>query len=396
MSRAGAAVPRLSSSVRARANIHQCGVATVGTWQPEGTIVPDAGVVGIVANPSSGRDIRRLVADGALVTTNDKVNMIKRVLAGLGSVGVSRVLSMTDLGGISASLADLANGPAAKVRPTLDFVDQNLTQSAADTTTAVEAMVAAGVGAIVVLGGDGTNSVVADVCGDVPIASISTGTTNAFPRNAEPTVVGIAAGLIATGALEAHEVVRRTKTLTVRSGDQRHRALVDVAITAHDTVASGAVWEPSTVHEIFLCFAEPHRIGLSSIGAHIRAVGREDPFGLYLRLGRPATAAVRVPMGPGLIADVDVAVVGEFFTDTTMRVTTPFGMVAIDGERVYRFGPHDTVTVTLSRDGPRAIDVERVMERASAGGLLTRTAEFCGSGRRSRFNPHQDDPGGHA
>ena len=64
------------------------------------------GVVGIVANPSSARDIRRLVANGALVTANDKVNMVKRALAGLGSVGVSRARSMTDLGGISARLAD--------------------------------------------------------------------------------------------------------------------------------------------------------------------------------------------------------------------------------------------------------------------------------------------------
>jgi predicted polyphosphate/ATP-dependent NAD kinase len=337
--------------------------------------VPDVGVVGIVANPSSAHDIRRLVANGALVTTNDKVNMVKRVLAGLGSVGVSRALSMTDLGGISATLADLANGPASKAWPTLDFVDQNLTQSAADTTTAVEAMVAAGVGAIVVLGGDGTNGVVADACGSVPIASISTGTNNAFARSAEPTVVGIAAGLVATGALDAHEVACRTKTLTVRSGERRHRALVDVAITAHDSVASGAVWDSSTVREVFLCFAEPHRIGLSSIGAHIRTVRREDPFGLYLRLGRPATAAVRVPLGPGLVADVDLAEVGEFAIDVTMTVATPFGVVAVDGERAFRFGPRDTVTVTLSADGPRAIDVEGAMELASARGLLTWTAE---------------------
>lgn len=181
------------------------------------------GVVGIVANPSSARDIRRLVANGALVTTNDKVSMVKRALAGLGSVGVSRAMSMTDLGGISARLADLANGPEAKAWPTLDFVDQNLTQSSTDTTTAVEAMVAAGVGAIIVLGGDGTNGVVADACGDVPIASISTGTNNAFPHSAEPTVVGIAAGLVATGAVDADDVACRTKTLTVCSGERRRR-----------------------------------------------------------------------------------------------------------------------------------------------------------------------------
>src|SRR6266508_739872 len=173
-------------SARVRANSRRCRRCDGRQLGAEGKIVPDVGVVGIVANPSSARDIRRLVANGALVTTNVKVNMVKRMPAGLRSVGLSRALSMTDLGGISAALADVANGPASKAWPTLDFVDQNLTQSAADTTTAVEAMVAAGVGAIVVLGGDGTNGVVADACGNVPIASISTGTNNAFPRSAEP------------------------------------------------------------------------------------------------------------------------------------------------------------------------------------------------------------------
>ena len=336
--------------------------------------MPDVGVVGIVANPSSGRDIRRLVANGAFVTTNDKVNMITRVLAGLRSVGVSSALSMTDLGGISASLADLAKGPASKAWPALEFVDQDITQSPTDTTVAVQAMVAAGVGVIVVLGGDGTNAVVADACGNVPIASISTGTNNAFPRSAEPTVVGIAAGLVAIGALDARDVTCRTKTLTVRSGERRRRALVDVTITAHASVASGAVWDSSTVREVFLCFAEPHRIGLSSIGGHIRTVRRGDPFGLYLRLGRPTVASVRAPLGPGLMANVDLAEFGELAIDRTMTAVTPFGMVAVDGERAFRFGPDDTVNVTLTADGPRAIDVEGVMELASARGLLARTA----------------------
>ena len=334
----------------------------------------DVGVVGIVANPSSARDIRRLVADGASVTTNDKVNLVKRVLTGLHSVGVHRAISMTDLGGISAALVELANGPTSRAWPTVEFVDRELSQSAADTTAAVEAMVAAGVAAIIVLGGDGTNGVVASACGDIPIASISTGTNNAFPQTAEPTVVGIAAGLVATGALDADEVAARTKTLTVVSGRHRYRALVDVAITTHDTVASGAIWDSSTVREVFLCFAEPDRIGLSSIGAHLRTVWRADPVGLYLRLGAPAVAMVRVPLGPGLMADVDVAEFADIPVGTTLTVGTPSGVVAVDGERAFRFGRDDAVTVSLAADGPRAIDVERAMELASARGVLTRTA----------------------
>lgn len=332
--------------------------------------MPDGTAVGVVANPSSAHDIRRLVADGALVTANDKVNMVRRMLSGLHSVGVDRALSMTDRGGISATLAELARRPAAGAWPTLDFVDQVITHSATDTTSAVDAMVAAGVGAIVVLGGDGTHGVVADACGDVPIASIATGTNNAFPRYAEPTVVGMAAGLVATGALAADEVACRTKVLTVRSAGRRHRALVDVAVTAHDSVASGAVWDPSMVRELFLCFAEPHRIGLSAIGAHVRAVRRDDPVGLHVRLGRPAAMTVRVPFAPGLMRDVALRDVAAIVPGATTVVTAPRGVVAVDGERAFRFAEPETVTVTLGIDGPLAIDVEAAMERAATRGLL--------------------------
>ena len=48
------------------------------------------------------------------------------------------------------------------------------------------------VGAIVVLGGDGTHRAVVSECGDIPIAGISTGTNNAFPEMREPTITGLA------------------------------------------------------------------------------------------------------------------------------------------------------------------------------------------------------------
>ncbi|HEY5871002.1 MAG TPA: ATP-NAD kinase, partial [Candidatus Tectomicrobia bacterium] len=39
--------------------------------------------VGIIANPSSGKDIRRLVAHGSVFNNNEKVNIVRRVLLGL-------------------------------------------------------------------------------------------------------------------------------------------------------------------------------------------------------------------------------------------------------------------------------------------------------------------------
>ena len=39
--------------------------------------------VGIIANPASGKDIRRLVAHGSVFNNNEKVNIVRRVILGL-------------------------------------------------------------------------------------------------------------------------------------------------------------------------------------------------------------------------------------------------------------------------------------------------------------------------
>lgn len=328
-------------------------------------------LVGLVANPASALDIRRLVADGSAVTANHKINVLRRVLSGLAGTGVGRVLSMTDFGGISGGLESLARGPDGERWPKLDFVEHPITQSAADTTAAVKAMVENEVDAIVVLGGDGTNKVVADECGDIPVASISTGTNNAFPTSIEPTVVGLATGLVATGRVSREEVTHRCKAMTVSTGDHCTRGLVDVAIIEGDKIGSGAVWDATNIVELFLCFAETQAIGLSSIGAHVQPVGRHDPFGLHIRLGSPSDVRVRVPLAPGLLSDVDIAEVNQLEVGVAVESTATSGVVAVDGERSFRIAADDPATVTLSRDGPVAIDVAKTMDIASRRGVLT-------------------------
>ena len=47
---------------------------------------------------------------------------------------------------------------------------------------------------VLVLGGDGTNRLVAKKINKIPLVPISTGTNNAFPLMIDPTIAGIAAG----------------------------------------------------------------------------------------------------------------------------------------------------------------------------------------------------------
>lgn len=327
--------------------------------------------VGIIANPAAARDIRRLTADAPSVTTNHKVNILKRVLAGLASVGVERVVTMTDRSGISAGLYAARDRPSAAHWPTIDFLDVLLTRSAADTDAATRTMTAAGVGAIVVVGGDGTNRIVAARSGTTPLVSISTGTNNAFALAVEPTVAGIAAGLVALDPDRFRSATYRAKQLLVTVGDRVERALVDVAVCTTDGLGAGAVSDPGSVSQLFLCFAEPDAIGLSAIGGHLQPTDRRAPHGLAVTLGTPATVRVRPPIAPGLVLDVDVAAVVPLVVGEPHELGG--GVLAIDGERMIRPGPQSDPVVLLSAQGPTVVDVPAVLSLAAATGSLSRT-----------------------
>lgn len=326
--------------------------------------------VGIIANPASARDLRRIVAHGGAVTTHDKLNMLSRVLVGLSAARVGHVISMADGSGIMAGLLRLADRPSARSWPTLSFVDQPITRTDTDTKVATAAMVQAGAGAIVVLGGDGTNRIVAGHANEVPLVSVSTGTNNAFPRPVEPTVAGIAAGLVAGNDGCRLAGTYRAKKLVVHHRDRTEDALVDVAVSAADGVGAGAVWDAGSILELFLSFAEPDAIGLSSIGGHLHPVGRRESGGLAINLGTPSVATVHPPIGPGLVDSVAVRSIAALVPDSPVVVRAASGVIAVDGERLFRFGAADKPSVTLKTDGPVVVDTTATLAHAASNGLL--------------------------
>ncbi|MDQ3947113.1 MAG: NAD(+)/NADH kinase [Actinomycetota bacterium] len=328
-------------------------------------------LAGIVTNAASGRDIRRLVTRASVFPNAEKSAMVQRTLAALGAVGVERVLAMTDLGGIAAGVLRARQRGMRDTAgwPQVEFLDLPLTETAADTTAAVTAMVERGVGAIVVLGGDGTNRVVAGACGEVPIVSLSTGTNNVFPELREATVGGLAAGLVAAGRVDAETVCRRNKMLVVDDGGHRELALVDVCATTHAAVAARALWEADSLRALFVSFAEPDAIGLSAIAGLVQPVGRDEPWGLALDLAPLARARLRVraPIAPGLV--VDVGVDGATPMTPGERWPVGNGVIALDGEReIESSGAHTTVRLELG--GPYTIDVRRTLRLAAENGLL--------------------------
>jgi predicted polyphosphate/ATP-dependent NAD kinase len=335
-------------------------------------------VVGVVANPLSGRDIRRLVTQASVFPTAEKANMIQRMLTAFGAVGVHRVLLSTDLGGISAAVfRAIGRRRGHEPRwPEVEFLDgQPIRQTAQDTVDAVRRMVTAGARVVVCLGGDGTARVAASAAGQVPLLALSTGTNNVFPAVREATVAGLAAGLIATGAVPARGadgVTARAKLLEVRAGDRVETALVDVAVSTERHVGARAVWDPATVTQLFCAFAEPDAIGLSAIAGQVMPVARNDPHGVTARLAPDAARQVLAPIAPGLVVPVGVSSIERIEAGPVHDVDARAGVIAVDGERELAFGPGEHPAVRLRRDGPWCVDVAAVLAASARLGLLER------------------------
>jgi predicted polyphosphate/ATP-dependent NAD kinase len=337
-------------------------------------IVPGS-TIGIVANPMSGRDIRRLVAQASVFPNAEKTNMALRLISAAGATGVERVLMSTDAMGVAGGvLRAQGKRRAGSGRwPALEFVEIDaLSGTAEDTRALVRRMRERGAAVIVLLGGDGTIRAAAPVLGDTPVVPLSTGTNNAFPEMWEATVAGSAAALVATGVVGAGEATRRAKVLEVVSGDRLELALVDVCVSTEVHVGARALWHVGALRELYCAFAEPHAIGLSSVAAMVHPTPRDHPGGVAVRLAGdgPASRWVTAPIAPGVLARVGILDAGPLAVGERRRSSVATGTVAVDGERELEFGPDRPVTVTLSAAGPRVVDIRSVMRAAAERGLL--------------------------
>ena len=265
--------------------------------------------VGIIANPASGKDIRRLVAHGSVFDNQEKVNILRRILLALDAVGVSQAIFMPDYYGLGMRALD-----GLKLSLAGSFLDMPVRTNDQDSTEAAQRFRDLDVGCIITLGGDGTNRAVAKGCGQVPLVPVSTGTNNVFPSMIEGTVAGLAAGLVATGAVEVDKVTFTSKRLEVRSDDRLvDIALIDVVVCMDLFIGSRALWDPARVREIVLTSAQPGSIGMSAVGSFLHPFDFRDAVGMYLEIGgegRPPAFAegrrVLAPIAPGLIVPVEV------------------------------------------------------------------------------------------
>lgn len=322
--------------------------------------------VGIIANPASGKDIRRLVAYGICFDNQEKVNIVKRCLLGLAATGIKRVLYMPDYYGIVRRAVE-GLSRSHRLPIVIEEVDMEMTATQVDSTVAARQMKQAGVECIITMGGDGTNRMVAKGCEDIPLVPISTGTNNVFPQMLEGTIAGLAAGVVARG-LAGFPAVHPTKRLIIiKNGLPVDMALIDAVVLKDIFIGSRAIWDEERIQQVVLTRGEPDNIGISSIGGNLAPISLTDEKGMLIDIG-PGMTNVVVPIAPGLIRPVAVAGYRILELDEEVNIINGPLVIALDGEREVEVEDGDQVAIKLAFDGPLVVDARLALRQAVACG----------------------------
>lgn len=327
--------------------------------------------VGIIANPASGKDIRRLVAHASVMENVEKANQVKRIILGIDSTGVDEILIMPDY--YSFGLRAIAAVKSENIGARVSILDMPVTYTHEDSTLAAKMMEEVRVGCIVTLGGDGTNRAVAKGNSSIPLVPVSTGTNNVFPVMIEATTAGVAAGIVARRIVDWEHVIRTHKRLIViQNGVEIDMALVDAVVLDQLFVGSRAIWNLSEVKQIICTRAEPKSMGLTCIGGSLHPLGPDDEHGMYIRIGGERLR-VRAVVLPGIIREVGIEEVRIIEPGEEIEVSHKPSIVALDGEREVTVLPSDEVRIRLQKDGPPVVDIEKALTEAAGRGFFRET-----------------------
>lgn len=313
---------------------------------------------GLIINPDAGKDIRRLLSLASYVSNFTKVEYGKRVVAGLDAAGVDEVLIMHDNCGLGEDVFYMMK---ESVSANLRLVETRGTGTVLDTISAAERMVKENARAIVIVGGDGTLRAAFKACGSsVPLACVAAGTNNVTGAYFDATLVGYAAGLVATGKASG-ECLRRAKSLEVAvNGKPVDRAVIDVAVTSVPYVGARALFDVSSLLYAVFSKGEPTDIGLASVLGFMKPVTFESDEGYFVEFGSGGYPVKAVIM-PGVVKTISVKSLKKLHLGESIEIPRGTYTIALDGERELEVTKDDAVSVKLLRNGPLLINVSKVL-----------------------------------
>jgi hypothetical protein len=201
----------------------------------------------------------------------------------------------------------------------------------------------------------------------------------------EGTVAGLAAAGFAAGAVSPAEFMR-DKRIDIRvyrgledGGEaliKEDIALVDAALSRKSYTGARALLEADDILSVFVTRAHPASIGFSALAGSVHILKPDEDRGLFLKFdwqGSVYTAAISA----GAFARFDVIEKRlPGFGETIDFTTEHNGTVAVDGEREVTFRAGDRVVLSISRNGPRKVDIFRAVESAQKNGFFGETVKL--------------------
>ena len=324
--------------------------------------------IGIIANPASGKDIRRLVSYATTIDNNEKVNICKRIVLAAQGLGVESAYFMPETFMIGYAVKDSLESDGV-LSLSLGVLDFEIEAAMEDTVRCARMLEELGVGCIVVLGGDGTSRAAAKGITKTPMLSISTGTNNVYPAMMEGTVAGMAAAAVALMD-EPYSCCIHDKRITVRvNGEARDTALIDAVVSDDFYAGAKAIWDPERIRRIVVTRCHPATIGFSAVAGAYRIVEDTEDIGFAVELGAQGEG-VLAPIAAGVLTPVHVSASRTLALGEEYRFTAESRcMIALDGEREVRVQPGDEVSMTVERDGPWRVLPRKALQRAAELGM---------------------------
>jgi predicted polyphosphate/ATP-dependent NAD kinase len=283
-----------------------------------------------------------------------KIGIIRRAVVGAVEGGAQRLLITDDRRALGLRAID-----GLSLDAEVAFLDAPPYDSGVNSQNAAAIFRDRGVGAVIVLGGDGTHRDVAKGWRTAPVVAVSTGTNNVFPRQVEATIAGQAAGVVASQQPPIHKVANQAKIIDVElDHGEAEQALVDIALVDESFTGSRAVWKGQSLLEMVAAIAERATVGLSSIASRVAPTTRHQPGGVHVTFGDGER--FRVPIAPGLFSEVEIASWRRLRANDFVEMSGP-GVLSFDGERDLVLASGRSALVTVSHDGLWVIDIEKVM-----------------------------------
>nr|AAA21746.1 putative [Clostridium magnum DSM 2767] len=326
--------------------------------------------IGIIANPSSGKDIRRLVSHATTVDNNEKVNIVERIVLSAQAFGVTKVYIMADTYQIGYKVEDNLS-TLGELTAEINVLDMEISGTLYDTMNAAEKMEELEVDCIVILGGDGTSRAVAKIIKNIPIIAVSTGTNNVYPEMIEGTVAGMAAAAVASKKFDINEICFKDKRIEIcRNEKLIDIALIDAVISKNLYVGSKAIWNVEDILKIIVSRAHPASIGFSAIVGCRMIVSKNDDFGAAVDL-TSNKQKITAPVAAGIITPIHMEDAEIINLNATYEfISKVGGTIALDGEREIAFKAGERFVFKITRNGPLHVDIIKTLEIAQKKGFF--------------------------